>query len=442
MISNARPPIGTGTPRARSSRRARSTSHSPDSYTSCRPCARTRDPGSGFLMFYQNSAEREPAAPVPSLADGHCCTCVEVADRLPAFPGKASQLLRNIQDCFKELLRPSSQSDWSQSQWRTDMLMLDRRTLLRAGSAAVGAAALAPTAPAHAPQAGKQAQPSFYRFKLGTIEITVVSDGTLAFPAETLWGDRAEDARGLLTSTFQPSSPVGLQINTILVNTGDKLVLIDAGCGVDKFQNTNGRLLGNLASAGYAPGDIDMILFTHCHFDHLWGISDGKNASLLFPSAEFVASETEVAFWTAPDLAGKVSAKQQPLVTQANLKLASPRLRLIKAGAEVAPGVTTFDTAGHTPGHISVHISSGSEEMLLTGDVIVNSVVSFLHPEWQSEFDMAEPLAIKTRMAFLDRAAADKTLVGSYHLPFPGFGHVVREGSAYRWLPADWQWTT
>ena len=324
------------------------------------------------------------------------------------------------------------------------MLMLDRRMLLRAGSAAVGAAALAPTATAlaHAPQVGKQAQPSFYRFKLGTIEITVVSDGTVAFPNKQVWGDRADDARGLLTSTFQPSSPVGLQINTILVNTGDKLVLIDAGCGVDKFQNTNGRLLGNLASAGYAPGDIDMILFTHCHFDHLWGISDGKNASLLFPSAEFVASETEVAFWSAPDLVGKLSPAQKPLVTQANLKLASPRLRLIKAAAEVVPGVTTFDTAGHTPGHMSVHISSGREEMLLTGDVVVNSAVSFLHPEWPFGFDMDVPLATKSRMAFLDRAAADKTLVGSYHLPFPGFGHVVREGSAYRWLPADWQWTS
>src|SRR5258707_15771823 len=136
------------------------------------------------------------------------------------------------------------------------MLMLDRRMLLRAGSAAVGAAALAPTASARAPQLGKQAQPGFYRFKLGTIEITVVSDGTLAFPAETLWGDRAEDARGLLTSTFQPSSPVGLQINTILVNTGDKLVLIDAGCGVDKFQKTTGGLTCKLSAASYAPGDI------------------------------------------------------------------------------------------------------------------------------------------------------------------------------------------
>jgi glyoxylase-like metal-dependent hydrolase (beta-lactamase superfamily II) len=321
-------------------------------------------------------------------------------------------------------------------------MRMDRRTFLRAGSAAVAATALAPTALARAPQVGNQAEPGVYRFKLGTIEITVVSDGTLGFPAETLWGDRAGDARDLLTSTFHTPRPVGLQINSVLVNTGDKLVLIDAGCGVDKFQNTTGGLLGNLAAAGYAPGDIDMILFTHCHFDHLWGISDGKNASLLFPSAEFVASETEVAFWSAPDLVGKVSAKQQPLVTQANLKLASPRLRLIKAGAEVAPGVTTFDTAGHTPGHMSVHISSGREEMLLTGDVVVNSAVSFLHPEWPFGFDLDVPLATKARMAFLDRAAADKTLVGSYHLPFPGFGHVVREGSAYRWLPADWRWTS
>jgi glyoxylase-like metal-dependent hydrolase (beta-lactamase superfamily II) len=325
------------------------------------------------------------------------------------------------------------------------MLMLDRRMLLRAGSA-VGTAALAGTATvpafARAPQAGKQAQPSFYRFKLGTIEVTVVSDGTVAFPAETLWGDRADDARDLLTSTFHTPRPVELQINTILVNTGHKLVLIDAGCGVDKIQKTNGVLLRNLAAAGYAPGDIDMILLTHAHFDHLWGISDHENSSLLFPAAEFVASETEVAFWSDPELVGKLPPAQLPQVTQTNLKLASPRLRQIKAGTEVAPGLTTFDTPGHTPGHMSVHISSGSEEMLVAGDIVFDSEVSFLHPEWPFGFDLDASMGTRTRMAFLDRAATDRTLVSSYHLPFPGFGHVVREGSAYRWLPADWQWTS
>ena len=157
------------------------------------------------------------------------------------------------------------------------MLMLDRRMLLRSGSAAVGATALVAPAFARPPQPGKQAQPGFYRFKLGAIEITVVSDGTLAFPAETLWGDRAEDARGLLRSTFQPASPVGLEINTILVNTGDKLVLIDAGCGVDKFQNTNGRLPGNLPPRATRRAISTRSLFTHAHFDHLWGISDHEN---------------------------------------------------------------------------------------------------------------------------------------------------------------------
>jgi hypothetical protein len=154
---------------------------------------------------------------------------------------------------FCDQYRRLFSSDQTSNDGEKNMLMLNRRMLLRAGSAAVGATALAPAALARAPQLGKQTQPGFYRFKVGAIEFTVVSDGTLAFPAETLWGDRAEDARSLLTSTFQPSRPVGLQINTVLVNTGDKLVLIDAGCGVDKFQKTAGGLLGHLAAAGYAP---------------------------------------------------------------------------------------------------------------------------------------------------------------------------------------------
>jgi glyoxylase-like metal-dependent hydrolase (beta-lactamase superfamily II) len=115
-------------------------------------------------------------------------------------------------------------------------------------------------------------------------------------------------------------------------------VLIDAGCGVDKFQKTAGGLLGNLAAAGYAPGDIDMILFTQGHFDHLWGISDHENASLLFPSAEFVASETEVAFWSAPDLPGKVSPALKPLVTLSCCRFDGRLVKLIPPCARTQQG--------------------------------------------------------------------------------------------------------
>jgi glyoxylase-like metal-dependent hydrolase (beta-lactamase superfamily II) len=311
--------------------------------------------------------------------------------------------------------------------------------------------ALPPSAPLHSPPPPSPSPARRKRARGRSLASTASSSARLRSPSSATVHSRSRPKRcGAIRPRTQEAcshprstrlGPVGLETNTILVNTGDKLLLIDAGCGVDKFQKTTGRLIGNLAAAGYAPGDIDMILLTHAHFDHLWGISDSENASLLFPSAEFVASETEVAFWSDPALTDKLPPAQQPRITRTNLKLASPRLRLIKPGAEVAPGVTTFDTPGHTPGHISVHIGSGREEMLLTGDVVVGSEVNFLHPEWPFGFDLDVPMGIKTRMAFLDRAAADRALVSSYHLPFPGFGHVVREGSGYHWLPADWCWT-
>jgi glyoxylase-like metal-dependent hydrolase (beta-lactamase superfamily II) len=323
-------------------------------------------------------------------------------------------------------------------------MTLNRRSLIGVGAAGLMAGVVAArpgSALAHAPQMGKQAQ-GFYRFKIGSIEVTVVSDGTVGFPAESLWGAPAGDVKALLASEFRPTTPAVLQLNTIVLNTGDKLVLVDTGSG-GKFQNTNGALVGNLAAAGYAPGDVDIVLLTHGHPDHLWGASDAANTALMFPAAEIVMSEAEFGFWSAEELPGKVPAGMKPMIetTQAHLKVVNPHVRLIKAGAEVVPGVHTVDTAGHTPGHMSVQVASGNEELIVTGDVISHPTVSFRRPEWTLGFDMDPVMGAKTRSAFLDRTATDKTLIASYHLPFPAVGHVIRDGDAYRWVPAEWRWS-
>lgn len=324
------------------------------------------------------------------------------------------------------------------------MTHIDRRGLLRLGAAglAVGlAAGRAGVAQARAPMVARQA-PGFYRFKVGSTEITVISDGQVAFPAEFLWGAPAEEVKALLASEFVATAPAVLQLNTIVINTGDKLVLVDTGTG-GKFQSTSGNLLANLAAAGYAAADVDTVLLTHAHPDHLWGASDAANKAMLFPNAELVLSEAELGFWSAEELPGKVPAGMKAMVetTQTNLKLLQPHVRTIKPGAEVAPGVRTIDSAGHTPGHMCVQIGSGNDELILTGDVVSNPVASFRKPEWPLGFDMDQAAGAKTRAAFLDRMAADRTLMASYHLPFPAVGHVLRDGSAYRWVPADYRWS-
>ncbi len=279
----------------------------------------------------------------------------------------------------------------------------------------------------------------FYRFNHGRFQITVVSDGDISLPVDRLVAAAPGEREPVLRQTLQAVDKLTLQLNTLLVNTGERLVLIDAGSR-GKMQPSTGRLLDNLASAGINPGDIDTVVMTHAHPDHLWGVT-GKDNQPTFPNAEYVFGETEWNFWTQPNhpLANTGWAATLAENTK-TISVIKDRIRTLKDGQEVMAGIQVVDLPGHTPGQIGVQIASGSEILVTTADTVGNRIISFEHPDWGVGFDLDVNQGIRTRRALLDRAAADKMLVSSYHLPFPGIGHVVRDGTAYRWLPVDYKW--
>ena len=175
----------------------------------------------------------------------------------------------------------------------------------------------------------------------------------------------------------------------------------------------------------------------------MWGITDADNEALTFPNAEYVVAEPERAFWISPELPGKMPSdflREMTLTTQAHMASMKDRLRSAATTAEVSPGVTFMPTLGHTPGHVAIMLESDGENLIVSGDVIGNSEVSFDHPEWAVGFDSDMEQGTATRLEFLDMAATDRLRVFAYHLPWPGFGHVARSGEAYRWIQEEWDW--
>jgi glyoxylase-like metal-dependent hydrolase (beta-lactamase superfamily II) len=227
-----------------------------------------------------------------------------------------------------------------------------------------------------------------------------------------------------------------LQVNPVLIEAGEKRILVDTGMGPGQSP-TAGRLARSLKHAGVAPEEIDIIVLTHCHGDHVGGLEDNE-----FPLAQVAISETELKLWNSPDSMSKLPDWAAPGVPALQKTFASvgDRLHPIKDGAELASGVVALDTSGHTEGHISLLVGSGDKQLLITGDAIPSILIAFDRPEWQIKWDHDPAKGAQTRRALLDRAAQDRLLVVGYHYPFPGVGHIAKEGTGFRWLPAEWIW--
>src|ERR1700722_3814178 len=285
------------------------------------------------------------------------------------------------------------------------------------------------------PIAGTQA-PGFYRHKVGSYEVTVVSDGTLTLDATIFTGDEA-GAEKLLRDAHLPKMGFTTPLNTWLINTGQKLILVDAGGGTH-FAPSIGRLPQNLAAAGVSPAAIDAVVITHPHPDHIPGVitSDHK---MLFPNATLHVNENDHVFWTSAEIRGKGPEEFRGVfdlaVNAIKPYAAAGKLSLYKDGAEFAPGVRAVACYGHTVGHSMVRVSPSGGDFLIFGDIVHCAALQFPHPDRGVAFDTDPAMALANRKKVFDMVTTDKLLFSGGHLPFPGLGHATKAGNGYAFVP-------
>ena len=314
-----------------------------------------------------------------------------------------------------------------------------RRHLLTATSAAVGLslAGLAAPAWAKAPMAGNQVI-SVHRMKLGNFEVTTILDGFIELDPKLLNAPQ-DMVQRLFEAANLPYGPIRTPVNTFLVNTGDKLVLLDTG-GAKFLGPTAGRLVQGLAAAGVEPAQIDEVYITHMHGDHLHGAVTPEGAAL-FPNAVLRIAQQDVDYWLNPEVEAAAPAAQKGRFMPAKRAKAAygERLKPFKQGDELTPGITSVAAVGHTPGHSCFMVQSGSAKLLAIGDLIHIAPVQFANPEVTIAFDWEQSKASGARMNIFDMAAKDNILVAAVHLPFPGLGTLKKEGKSYTYTPMSWR---
>jgi glyoxylase-like metal-dependent hydrolase (beta-lactamase superfamily II) len=318
------------------------------------------------------------------------------------------------------------------------MSALTRRSLLAAGVAA-GAAAMRRPAFAAAPKAKMQG-PGAYRYRLGDYQLTALYDGTWYLPIDDKFIRNAGGAEvnGALAAAFLPPRVLPVTFTALLVNTGKKLILIDTGTA-GQITDSAGVMLDNLKAAGVTPADIDTIVISHFHPDHIDGIKT-KDGAKVFPNAEILVPEPEWAFWMDDANMGRYAGTVHRYFLNARRIFSdiAGQVHRFTPGAEVAPGVISIPAYGHTPGHTAFAIHSGNASLLAMSDTVRNPYLFVRHPDWQPIFDMDGPKSVKARRHMLDRAAADRMLVEAYHFPFPACGHIVRSGAGFELEPVMW----
>jgi glyoxylase-like metal-dependent hydrolase (beta-lactamase superfamily II) len=249
-----------------------------------------------------------------------------------------------------------------------------------------------------------------------------------------------DELRKMLSDNFLPTNSVMLEQNSPVVNIGNKLVLFDTGLGTLKgFGPSTGRQQKSLKAAGIKPEDIDAVVFSHAHPDHVGGVI-GANGKTLFPNAQFYIAQSDLEFWTDE---GKLNGPLKDFIGVARANLLPVRNRIVfyKDGQEFLPGIQALAAPGHTVGHTIFMITSSGKNLAYLADLSHHPILLLEKPRMEFSYDTDPKQAADTRVKMLDMLAANKIAVLAYHYPWPGIGHVVKSGEGFHYIPEPMQMT-
>ena len=277
-----------------------------------------------------------------------------------------------------------------------------------------------------------------FLFKIGNFNCIAVSDGTFTYSDISFYQIAPKEH---LQNVFREHDLQSGQITTpytcLFIDTGKHRVLVDTGMGTGVAPSV-GNLLNNLHEEGIEGSDIDTVILTHCHPDHIGGIINAEGKPV-FPNARYVMWKEEWDFWASePDLTQlKVDEQIKQLILMSarkNLPPITNRLDLIDSEIEILPGIRAISAPGHTPGHMVLSISSGGDHLLCASDTVL-SPIHLEKPDWRPVFDFEPEQAAITKCKIFDRAADEKSMVFAFHFPFPSLGHVIKKGDGWQWQP-------
>jgi glyoxylase-like metal-dependent hydrolase (beta-lactamase superfamily II) len=326
------------------------------------------------------------------------------------------------------------------------MTHLTRRSALFGTAAAALAPAIASLpARAAAPPSGKQVA-AFYRYKVGDTEITVISDGVnrMKLPDDMVSNVPKDQVQTALSAAHVEQGMFYNPYNPVIVNTGSKLILIDTGTGEASNAQSKGAIgqfLTNAAAAGFKPEDFDAVVISHYHGDHVNGLLRADN-SITFPNAEILVPANEHKFWMDDGEMSRAPKGRVEGLFKNNRRVFSgdvlKRVRTYEWDKEVMPGILAVGTPGHSPGHTSHIVSSGSSKVYVQADVTHVPFLFVRNPGWHAFYDQDPALAETTRRKVYDMLSAEKMMVQGFHYPFPSNAYVEKSGTGYRETMVLW----